>query len=188
MPIRQRTVESRLLTACGSDQRPDNHQHIRYSGINRYNHPFKRSNLNRESVENPKPGEPTPSFKEQKALPSSELSAEAMADDRMPAEATMHSMPPVTEIPPQVANRPQVTAPLAEDNLPNPTESVYLQEMINEVQSDFSSQAGSLLDALGMGHMKRGNSGKAEDGTYKFSGKELVLAMEKLVREHKSKV
>jgi hypothetical protein len=188
MPVWQRAVGSHLSTAYGSDLRSGNRRHGRRPGIKRDSRPSKRSNLYQEFVEKLKQGEQVQSFEEPFALLSQEVPAEAAPCEPAPAGAEMPPLPPAAEMSLPVMDEPIVTAPLAEDILPDSPEAVYLQEMMNQVQNDFSSRAGGLLEALGMGHMKLGSNGKAEDGNRKLSGKELVSALEKLVREHKSKV
>jgi hypothetical protein len=188
MPVWQRAVESHLSTAYGSDLRPNDRQHSRHPGIKRDRRPLKRSDLNQEFVEKLKQGESTQPIEDQTALLSPEAASETAPCESAPVGAVILSPSPVAEMSPSVTDAALVTARLAEGNLPDSPEAVYLQEMMNEVQNDFSSRAESLLDALGMGHMKRGSGGKAEDGNHKLSGKELVLALEKLVREKKTKV
>jgi hypothetical protein len=178
MPVWQRAVGSHLSTAYGSDFRSDHRQHGRRPGIKRDGRPSKRSNLYQEFAGKLKQDESTVSFVEPFALLSLEV----------PAEAAPCEQAPAAEMSLLETNEPGVTVPLPDDILPDSPEAVYLQEMMKEVQNDFSSRAGGLLDALGMGHMNRGSNGKAEDGNRKLSGKELVSALEKLVREHKSKV
>jgi hypothetical protein len=74
----------------------------------------------------------------------------------------------------------------AEANL-DPEGNACLQDMMNDVQNEFSAQAGGLLDALGMGHLMRGSARKADEGGHRISGKELVSALEKLIKQHNGK-
>jgi hypothetical protein len=82
---------------------------------------------------------------------------------------------------------PIVVMQPSKEGVPELTGVVGLQEMMDEVQIEFSTQAESLLDALGMGHLKRGCGPNGEDGNRKISGKELVAALEKLVKQHNGK-
>jgi hypothetical protein len=188
MPVWQLAIESHLSTAYGSDLRPDDRQQGRRAGTKRDSRPSERSNLYQEFIEKLKQGETTQSFDDQISLLSQDVAAEAMPGERAPVDAAMSSPLQVAEMPLPVTDEPMVTAQLAEDIPPDSSEEVYLQKMMDEVRNDFSSRAGGLLDALGMGHMKRESGGKGEEGNHKISGKELVSALEKLVRKHKSKV
>jgi hypothetical protein len=182
MPVWQKAVECHLSTAYGSDNLAADRKNGRRRGIRRDSRPSKRSNRYQEFVEKLKQVEPAQSLEEPFALLSQEVPAESAPCGIALAEAAIPAPSPVAETP--LPAEPVVMAPLAEDKLRDASEAVYLQEMMNEVQNDFSSRAGGLLDALGMGHMKRGTN---EDGNHKISGKELVSALEKLVREKKSK-
>jgi hypothetical protein len=171
-PVWQRAVGCHLSTAYSNDSFADRPQGRR-SGTKRDSRPSKRSNLYQEFVEKLKQGESNQSFEDQLALLAPESIAQAVPSEIMPVEAITPSAPVVIASP-------------AVDNLPD-SATANLQEMMNEVQSDFSTRAGGLLDALGMGHLKRGNAFKAEPGNHKISAKEFVSAMEKLVRDQKSK-
>jgi hypothetical protein len=188
MPVWQRAVESHLSAAYGSDRLVD-HPHRRRPGVKRKIHPSKRSNLYQEFVDELKQIDCVQSFEDQTTMLTPETIAQAVPREIEPAEATILSTPPVAEISLPVMNEPDVIAPPHIDDLTDSTGALFLQEMMNEVQNDFSAKAGSLLDSMGMGHMKRGSTFRAEDGdikaddgNYKISAREFVLAMEKLFR------
>jgi hypothetical protein len=94
---------------------------------------------------------------------------------------------PLTELSLPVIEVPVAAAPPAAEEATESPDAALLQEMISDVQNEFSSKAGSLLDSLGMGHLKRGNANKTDDSTRKNSVREFVSSMEKLIWEHKSK-
>jgi hypothetical protein len=181
-PVWQKAVAGHLSTAYGSNNRAADRKNGRRTDIKRDSHPSKRSNRYGEFVEELKQDEPAPSFEEPFVLLSQEVPTESAQCEMAMAGAAMPASSPAAETP--LPAEPVAMELLAEEKLRDSPEAAYLQEMMNDVQNDFSSMAGDLLDALGMGHLKRGTN---EDGNHKISGKELVLALEKLVREKKSK-
>lgn len=193
VPVWQHAVESHLSTACSGDAAEVPRHPDRGKIITRKMRPSKRGNLYQEFVETLKQGEGVQSFEEQLDLLSPEAIAAATPCEMEPAVVITPAPQPLAEMSPPAIEVPVVTASpvvsassAAEDVTESP-DAALLQEMIADVQNEFSSKAGSLLDSLGMGHLKHGNGGKAEDGNRKNSAREFVSAMEKLIREHKSK-
>jgi hypothetical protein len=187
LPVWQRAVESHLTTAYSGDAADIARPHGRHKNITRETRPSKRSNLYQEFVEKLKQGEGVQSFEEQLDLLSPEAIAAATPCEIEPAGPITPAPLPPAEMSPPAIEVPVVTASPAAEDVTDSPDAALLQEMISDVQSEFSSKAGSLLDSLGMGHLKRGNAGKAEDGNLKNSAREFVSSMEKLIREHKSK-
>jgi hypothetical protein len=187
-PVWQRAVGCHLSAAYGSDLRTDDRKQGRYQGIKKAGRLSKRSNLYQEFVEKLKQDEPTQPAEEPIIVCPPEAAAEAVPEEKTQFETAISPPLPVAEVVQPAVDELTVTTSPAAEGLPDLSGAVDLQEMMNEVQVDFSSMAGGLLDALGMGHMKLGSTVKAEDGNRKISGKELVSALEKLVREQKTKV
>jgi hypothetical protein len=110
------------------------------------------------------------------------VEVESSPDETTPVEIKLLSQLPEAEETLPVMNEPVETEPSSKESLSDSTGDVFLQEMMNEVQNDFSSKAGDLLDSMGMGHLKRGSAVKVEEGSHKISAREFVLAMEKLFK------
>jgi hypothetical protein len=160
----------------------------RRCSIRRKARPSKRSDPYQEFVEKLKVEGQAQSFEEQIALIVPEATSPTEAPEVVPAEPVLASPPPATaETPMPAIEMPIVVMQPSKDGVPELTGAVGLQEMMDEVQIEFSAQAESLLDALGMGHLKRGCGPNGEDGNRKISGKELVAALEKLVKQHNGK-
>lgn len=188
MPVWQRAVERHLSTAYSGNAAGVVRHHSRRKDIKRERRPSKRSNLYQEFVEKLKQGEDVQSFEDQLDLLSPEAIAAAMPCEIEPAAAITPSPPPLVEMPLPEIEVPVVTASPAAEDLRDSPDAALLQEMITDVQKEFSAKAGSLLDSLGMGHLKHGTTFKTEEGNLKNSAREFISAMEKLIREHKSKV
>lgn len=187
MPVWQCAVESHLSTAYSEDAAEVGRPQGRRKEIKRGNRPSKRSNLYQEFVDKLKQGEGVQSFEEQLDLLSPEAISAATPCEIEPARHITPAQLPLTEMSPPAIEVPVVTASPAAEDVTDSPDAAILQEMISDVQNEFSSKAGSLLDSLGMGHLKRGNANKTDDSTRKNSAREFVSSMEKLIREHKSK-
>jgi hypothetical protein len=188
MPVWQRAVQYHLLTAYGDDQGAVVRSHSQRHNVRKQTRPSKRYDLYQEFIDKLKTVENNQSFEDPISLLSSNEQVKAAPCETAPAKVTIPSPSPVDEKSLPAVSEPVETASPAAENIYDKTDEIRLEEMLDEVQIDFSAKAGGLLDALGMGHLKRGNSFKVEDGNLKFSAREFVLAMEKLVREQKGKV
>jgi hypothetical protein len=187
MPVWQRAVEGHLSTAYSDNAAAVVRHHGRRKRITREMRPSKRSNMYQEFVEKLEQGEYVQSFAEQLDLLSPEAIAVATPCEIEPAGAIPPAPLPLSVQSPPAIEVPVVTASPAAENLQDTPDEALLQEMIVNMQKDFSAKAGSLLDSLGMGHLKQGSTGIAVDINCKNSAREFVLAMEKILREHKSK-
>jgi hypothetical protein len=186
VPVWQRAVEGHLTAAYSDTVLPVARRRSRRS-IKREVLPSKRCDLYQEFVGKLKVEEQVKSFEDQIALMAPEATAQAEVQEVAPVEPVLASPPATAEAPLPAIEMPIVVMQPSRDGVPELTGAVGLQEMMDEVQIEFSSQAGNLLDALGMGHLKRGCGPNGEEVNRKISGKELVSALEKLVKQHNGK-
>jgi hypothetical protein len=120
------------------------------------------------------------SREEIKALSKREAPADVLLQETAPEPATVPALPAV-ETQPQKIEVQAEARDCHTDSSIDTVEVAAMRGMIAAVESDFSVTAGSILDAIGMGHLKPGMRG--EDP--KINAKEFITAFEKIIKEQK---
>ena len=117
-----------------------------------------------------------------KALCEHEAPAAVIPQETAPGSATVPALPVVVE---RQIQKTEVSATVSDcqaDTSIDAVDVTAMRVMIEDVENDFSVTAGSILDAIGMGHLKPGMRGEDR----KISAKEFISAFEKIIEEQKS--